>query len=119
MSEISSFHDNRLFRKKSFAKNLEVTGLYTIDDWSWTFWFLCVVGACLFTDQGAEFVNVNCRTMVFVHCLVEMQHTNFTEVTRMVLIHQCSVMMLTTSFTTTTGMFSVFTNTSMSSTFVS
>merc|ERR1712150_437513 len=83
-----------------------------------TFWFLSIVGACLFADQGPEFVNVYCRTMVFVHCLVIMQHTNFTEVTRMELIHQCSVVMLTTSFTTTTGMFSVFTNTPMSSTFV-
>merc|ERR1719320_2230868 len=119
MSEISSFHNDWLFWEESFTKNLEVTGLYTIDDRCWTFWLLCVVGACLFADQGPEFVNVHSRTVIFVHGLVKVEHTNFTEVTRMVLIHQCSVMMLTTSFTTTTGMFSVFTNTSMASTFVS
>ena len=39
--------------------------------------------------------------------LVEVAHTDFTEVTRMVLVHVCAVVVLTTSKTTTTGMLSV------------
>ena len=39
--------------------------------------------------------------------LVEVSHTDFTEVTRMVLVHVCAVVVLTTSKTTTTGMLSV------------
>jgi hypothetical protein len=39
-----------------------------------------------------------------VALLVEVSHTNLSEVTRMVFIHVGSVVMLTTSETTTTGM---------------
>ena len=51
--------------------------------------------------------------------LVEISHTNFSEVTRMVLVEQNSVMVLTSSITSTTGMLSVFTNTTVTGTHVS
>jgi len=38
---------------------------------------------------------------------MEVPHTNFTEVTWMVFVHVCSMMMRTTSKTTTTGMLPV------------
>lgn len=45
--------------------------------------------------------------------LVEVSHTNFTEVTGMVLVHVGSVVVLTTGKTTTTGMLSVLSDTTM------
>jgi hypothetical protein len=45
---------------------------------------------------------------------VEVSHTNLSEVTRMVLVHVGSVVMLTTSKTTTTGMLAVLSYTSVS-----
>lgn len=50
---------------------------------------------------------------------VEVAHTDLTEVTRVVLIHQDSVVVLTTSITTTTGMAPVLTDTTVTSTHVS
>jgi len=46
--------------------------------------------------------------------LVEVSHTDLSEVTRMVLVHVGSVVMLTTSETTTTGMFAMLSYTSVS-----
>merc|ERR1712212_625020 len=117
--EVSCFHDHWLFRKETFTKNFVETCLYTIDDRSRTFRFLGIVSACLFADQGPQFIKVHCWTVVFVHCLVIMEHTNFSKVTRMVFVEQGTVMMLTTSFTTSTGMFTMFTDTTVASTDVS
>merc|ERR1712212_279648 len=117
--EVSCFHDHWLFRKETFTKNFVETCLYTIDNRSWTFRFLGIVSACLFADQGPQFVKVNCWTVVLVHRLVVMEHTDFSKVTRMVLVEQGTVMMLTTRFTTSTGMFTMFTNTTVASTDVS
>merc|ERR1712212_733888 len=118
-SEVPCFHDHWLFRKETFTKNLVVTCLNTIDNRSRTFRFLRIISACLLADQGPEFVKVDGWTVVFVHSLVIVEHTNFSEVTGMVFVEQGTVMMLTTSFTPSTGMFSMFTDTTMASTFVS
>merc|ERR1719430_76019 len=118
-SEVPGFHDHWLFWEKTFTKNLVVTSLNTIDNWSRTFKLLRIISACLLTDQGPEFIKVYCWTVVFVHRLVVVEHTDFTEVTGMVFVEQGSVMMLATGFTTTTGMFSMFTDTTMTSTDVS
>merc|ERR1712212_29635 len=117
--EVSCFHDHWLFWKETFTKNLVVTCLHTIDNRSRTFRFLCIISACLLADQGPEFVKVDCWTVIFVHRLVVVKHTDLSEVTGMVFVEQGTVVMLTTGFTTSTGMFTMFTNTTMASTFVS
>merc|ERR1712168_398577 len=117
--EVPCFHDHWLFGKETFAKNLVVTCLHTIDNRSRTFRLLRIVSACLFTDQGPEFVKVDRWTVVFVHGLMVVKHTDLSEVTGMVFVEQGTVMVLTTSFTTTTGMFAMLTDTTMASTFVS
>lgn len=48
--------------------------------------------------------------------VVEVSHTNLTEVTGMVFVQVGSVVVLTTGKTTTTGMLSVLTDTTVSST---
>merc|ERR1719431_1901099 len=78
--------------------------------------FLCIINTSLFTNQGPEFIKVHCGTVILVHGFVEVEHTNFSKVTRMVFIHQGSMVMLTTSFSTATGMFTVFTDTTVTST---
>merc|ERR1712212_586330 len=118
-SEVPCFHDHWLFWKQTFTKNFVVTCLYTIDNRSRTFRLLRIISACLLADQGPEFVKVDRWTVIFVHRLVVVKHTDLSEVTGMVFVEQGSVMMLTTSLTTSTGMFSMFTNTTMASTFVS
>merc|ERR1712189_97873 len=104
---------------KTFTKNFVVTSLYTIDNRGRTFRLLCIIQTSLLTDQGPESIKVDSRAVIFVHGLMVVEHTNFTKVTGMVFVEPRSVMMLTTGITTTTGMFSVFTNTTMSRTFVS
>lgn len=54
----------------------------------------------------AYLVEVDDRFPEMVALLVEVSHTNFSEVTGMVFVHVGSVMMLTTCETTTTGMLS-------------
>jgi hypothetical protein len=66
-----------------------------------------------FTSESPELVNVDNRTPVGVVLQVEVTHTDFTKVTRMVLIHVDTVMVLTTSKTTTTRMLSVLANTTV------
>jgi hypothetical protein len=44
---------------------------------------------------------------------VEVSHTNLTEVTRVVFVHVCSVVVLTTGKTTTTGMLAVLAHTTV------
>merc|ERR1712168_1325791 len=82
--EVPCFHNHWLFRKETFTKNFVETSLYTVDNRSWTFRFLCIVSACLFADQGPQFIKVHRWTVVFVHRLVIMEHTDFSQVTRMV-----------------------------------
>ena len=47
--------------------------------------------------------------------LVEVSHTNLTEVTRVVLVDVCSVVVLTTGHTTTTGVLAVLADTAVTS----
>lgn len=48
-----------------------------------------------------------------VALLVEVSHTDLSEVTRMVFVHVCSVVMLSTSKTSTTGMLAVLSYTTL------
>lgn len=46
-------------------------------------------------------------------CFVEVSHSHFSKITRMIFVDVCSVMMLSTSHTTTTRMLSVLSYTTM------
>jgi hypothetical protein len=60
-------------------------------------------------------VEVDGGLPVVVSQHVKVSHTDLTEVTGMVFIHVCSVVMLTTSKTTTTGMLAVLSYTTVTS----
>jgi hypothetical protein len=66
-----------------------------------------------FTSKSPDLVKVDNGTPVDVVLQVELTHTDLTEVTRMVLIHVNTVVMLTTSKTTTTRMLSVLADTTV------
>jgi predicted transcriptional regulator len=66
-----------------------------------------------FTGKSPDLVKVDNGTPVGVVLQVEVTHTDLTKVTRMVLIHVDTVMMLTTSKTTTTRMLSVLADTTV------
>jgi hypothetical protein len=66
-----------------------------------------------FTSKSPDLVKVDDGTPVDVVLQVELTHTDLTKVTRMVLIHVNTVMMLTTSKTTTTRMLSVLADTTV------
>ena len=66
-----------------------------------------------FTSKSPDFVKVDDRTPERVLLQVEVTHTDLTKVTRVVLVHVGTVMVLTTSKTTTTRMLSVLSNTTV------
>jgi hypothetical protein len=72
-----------------------------------------------FTSQSPDLVQVDNRAPLGVLLQVEGTHTNLTKVTRMVLIHVDTVMVLTTSKTTTTRMLSVLTHTTVTGRYMS
>lgn len=61
----------------------------------------------------AYLVKVDDWLPELILCLVEVSHTNFSEITRVVFIDVRSVVMLTTGHTTTTGMLPVLSYTTM------
>jgi hypothetical protein len=64
-------------------------------------------------DESPELVEVDDGLPEVVLLLVEVPHTNLTEVTRMVLVHVGTVVVLTTGKTTTTGVLAVLTDTTV------
>jgi len=64
-------------------------------------------------DEGPQLVEVDDGLPEVVLLLVEVSHTNLTEVTGMVLVHVGSVVVLTTGQTTTTGVLAVLSDTSL------
>lgn len=61
----------------------------------------------------AHLLQIDRRLPVVVAQLVKVSHTHFTEVTGMVFVDVCPVMMLTTGHTPTTWMLSVLSHSSM------
>jgi hypothetical protein len=94
-----------LLRQATLGKNLVVTVLKGVDNGDLL--GVLVLVADLLTDQSPDLVQVDNRAMELVVGLVEVSHTDLTEVTRMVFVHVDTVMVLTTSKTTTTRMLSM------------
>ena len=86
--------------------NLEVALLGDVDDGGLGR-VLGETDAVLLGDEGPDLVDVDGLAPVTVAELVEVSHTNFTEVTRMVLVKIDTLMMLTTSKTATTRVLTV------------
>jgi hypothetical protein len=98
-------NNDRLLRETTLGKNLVVAMLKSINNSNLL--GVLVLVANIFTNKSPDLVKVDNGTMELVLGLVEVSHTDLTKVTRMVLVHVNTVMMLTTSKTATTRMLSV------------
>ena len=96
----------------SVSEKLEVTEVDEVDDGGLA---ASVLGGLVDTLAGGveDLVNVDGGAEAAVLQDVELAHTDLTEVTRMVLVHEDSVVVLTTGVTATTGMLAVFADTTM------
>ena len=97
----------------SVSEKLEVTEVDEVDDGGLA---ASVLGGLVDTLAGGveDLVNVDGGAEAAVLQDVELAHTDLTEVTRMVLVHEDSVVVLTTGVTATTGMLAVLADTAVS-----
>lgn len=108
----SSLNDDWDVRNSTLTQDLTVTGSQGVDNRSSSrVRRLQVLVSLLLWDQSPELVKVEDRSPELVLLLVEVPHTDLTEVTRVVLIHVDSVVVLTTGLTSTTRVLSVLTDT--------
>lgn len=93
--------------ERSSSEDLEVAVLGNINDGSL---LLTLEVLNVESREGPETVEVDDGAMVLGILVMEVAHTDLSEVTRMVLIEQDTVMMLTSGVTTTSGMLTVLSN---------
>jgi len=104
-AEPSCAHDQWNFWESTLSKDLRVAeGLEIKNGDSVLLGGGEVLFALLGGDEGPELVEVDNRLPEEIALLVEVPHTDLSEVTWMVFIHVGSVMMLSTSKTSSTGM---------------
>lgn len=107
----SGLDNDRDVWNSTLTQDLTVTSSQSVNNWSSGLGRrLQVFFSLFFRDQSPQLVQVQDWFPEVVLLLVEVSHTNLTEVTWMVLIQVGSVVVLTTSHTSTTGMLSVLTD---------
>lgn len=98
----------------SLTQNLTVTVGQGVNDWgSRRGGGLQVLVSLLGVNQRPQLLQVDLWLPEVVSLLVEVSHTNLTEVTRVVLVHVGSVVVLTTGLTTSTRVLSVLTDSTL------
>ncbi|KAH3669500.1 hypothetical protein OGAPHI_001621 [Ogataea philodendri] len=112
LRNVSSLHNDWNFWQSSLTQNLSVSRGQGVDDNSGIF------GArsdllVLLLNQRPQLVKVDDWAPEVGLLLVEISHTNFTKVTWVVFVQVGSVVVLTTGHTSTTGMLSVLSNTTL------
>ncbi len=113
LAEQLSLDRNGLHGQLALAKHLEVTELRNIDQGHSAICLLGVLLALLETHHGPQLVQVDGRAVVGVLLVVEVPHTNFTEVARVVLVEGNPVHVLTSRITTTARVLAVLANTAV------
>jgi len=113
--EEPGLHDHWLLRKSSLSENLEETSPGDVNNGGLGL-LSGILCSGLLRYKGPELVQVDTGLVqvgvVGVH--VEVPHTHFTEVSRMVLVEINPVVMLATSVTTSSGMLPVLSNPTVS-----
>lgn len=111
---IAGLDDNWDIREPSLSKDLGVPEGQKVDDWGDITSLLGeVLLATLGGDEGPKLVKVDDGVPEVVSLLVEVPHTDLTEVTGMVPVKVRPVVVLTTSHTTTTRMLPVLAHSSV------
>merc|ERR1712087_1028564 len=101
--------DHRQLGQMTFAQDFEEAGFADVDDRR----FSLNRRSLIFGQEGRQLVQVDDGAVKLVPLQVESPHTDFTEVTRMVLVEINSVVMLSSGVTATTGMLAVFADASV------
>jgi len=101
--------DHRQLGKMTFAEHFEVSLLTDVDDRG----FARDRSTLILRKHGNQLVQIDDGTMELVPLQMVSPHTDFTEVTRMVLVKVDSVVMLTTGVTATTRMLAVLADATM------
>ncbi|KAH7365897.1 hypothetical protein KP509_18G051800 [Ceratopteris richardii] len=107
-------HNKWSWRSITLAKNFEIAELSYINECSFTVWD----SFCRLRQKRIQAVHIDNRTVELVHCLVEIPHTDFSKVTRMVLVEKNTMMMQASCITATSRVLSVLTYASMASTYM-
>jgi hypothetical protein len=105
------FDHKRNFGETSFAQDFEDTVLGAVQDGCFTGRF--GLFQHIIAQHGPKLVDVGDRAKGLIAFKVVVTHTDFTEVTRVKLIKQSTVMVLTTSVTTTPWVRTMFTDTTV------
>ena len=114
LGEKFGFDDDGLVGENTLAQNLGETILCDINDGDGGMGVgLSVLLLHLFADKVPDSVQVNDGAVELIEGLVEVSHTNLSEVSRVVLVKVDPVMVLTTSVTTSTGVAPVLTDTTV------
>lgn len=92
---------------------LETYEFHQVDDGSLSALLLLELSELLGSDQRPELVQVDLGPELVLAAQVEVPHTNFAEVTRMVFVEVDAVMVHATSVTATSRMLAVLANTTM------
>ena len=110
----SGLHNHWLFGQHTSTEDFEVTSTADVNNRRFLI-ILLVFNSGLFGNKGPQLVQIDGRTVLVgsVGMDVEVPHTDFAEITWMVLVKVDTMVMLTTSVTATSGMLPVFTNATM------
>merc|ERR1740129_501273 len=110
----SGLHNHWLFGHHTSTEDFEVTSTADVNDRCFLI-ILLVFNSGLFGNKGPQLVRIDGRTVLVwsVGMNVEVPHTDFAEITWMVLIKVDTMVMLSTGVTATSGMLPVFTNATM------
>ncbi len=108
----SSLNDDRFLRDSSFSEQLEVSQRCQVENRRLISELAALkIRSDLWCEERVQTIQVDGRPRLSQ--IVEISHTNLSEVTRMVLIHVDTVVVLTSGQTTTTRMLSVFSYTTV------
>lgn len=114
LADVAGADDDRDLRETTLSEDLAVAEREEVEDWSGVGGLVGeVLLALLDWDERPELVEVDDRLPELVLELVEVSHTDLSEVTGMVLVQVGAVVVLTTSHTATTGMLSRLSDTTM------
>lgn len=94
LREPSGLHNDGTLRQEAFAENLEVSVLDNINHRSLLLLVLGFIQQVLFglpIHQRPQEIHIDRRLVIMVLPHVEVSHTNFTEITRMVLVEHDTV----------------------------
>eukprot|EP00968_Pinguiococcus_pyrenoidosus_P020189 scaffold2319_cov248-Pinguiococcus_pyrenoidosus.AAC.9 len=105
-------HDDRHLREPALSKHFEQTQLGQIQDWRLVLLLLRGLQRAL-GEEGPQLVDVHRGAVLPVAQHVVLSHTDLSEVARVILVHQRTVVVLTTGVTTATRVTSVLPDTAV------